>query len=302
VPRRPAPRWLVWVALGTVYVVWGSTYLAIAVAVRTLPPLLAAGVRFAVAAAILGGWLVLTRRARSLRASFPELRGAAIVGLCLLLGGNGLVMIAEREVPSGLAALIVGSVPLWVLLYRTVAGDRVRRIGLAGVAVGFVGVALLTLPTGISGETSWLGMLVMVGASASWAFGTFVSPRLALPRDPAGSTTLQMAFGSAGLIAAGLITGELASADASRFSPDSVIALAYLVVFGSLIAFSAYTWLLQHASVSTVATYAYVNPVVAVVLGAALLGEQVTGSMLAGATLVIAAVAFILRESGGEAA
>jgi drug/metabolite transporter (DMT)-like permease len=282
--------------------VWGSTYLAIAIQVQTLPPLLSAGLRHAVAGALLGAWLLARGRRGAPRIDRAELAGAALVGALLLAGGNGLVVLAERTVPSGLTALVVASVPLWIVVFRLVAGDRIAASLVGGVLAGFAGVALLVVPSGASGDVDALGLLMVVAASFSWALGTFASPRLRMPRDPFVSTALQMLAGGALLVLVGVAIGEPARADPSRFSTASVLALAYLVVFGSLVAFSAYTWLLQHAPVSVVATYAYVNPVVAVVLGALVLSEAVTPSMLLGAAIIIAAVAFIVSRGGARSA
>jgi len=216
--------------------------------------------------------------------------------MLLLAGGNGLVVLAERTVPSGLTALVIASVPLWIVVFRLFAGDRIAASLMVGVLVGFAGVAILVVPRGASGEVDPIGLLMLVGATFSWALGTFASPRLRTPRDPLASTTVQMLAGGALLVALAVAIGEPARADPSSFSTASLIAMAYLVVFGSLLAFSAYTWLLQHAPVSVVATYAYVNPVVAVVLGALVLSEVVTPSMLFGAAIILAAVAFIVSR------
>ena len=278
------------------YLVWGSTYLAIAIAVQTLPPLLSAGLRFLIAGALLGAWLLARHGRAALRIDRRQLGGAALVGMLLLAGGNGLVVLAERTVPSGLTALVVASVPLWIVVFRLTAGDRVAASLVMGVLVGFAGVAILVVPRGASGEVDPLGLVTVVGATFSWALGTFASPRLPMPRDPLASTTVQMLVGGALLIVVALAIGEPARADPSSFSTASLVAMAYLVVFGSLVAFSAYTWLLQHAPVSRVATYAYVNPVVAVLLGAVALGEAVTPSMLIGAAIILAAVAFIVTR------
>ncbi len=291
----------VWIPLAIVYVIWGSTYLAIAIVVQTLPPLLSAGLRFLIAGGALSAWLVASRGRRVLSVRRAEIRGTALIGCCLILGGNGLVSLAERQVPSGVAALIVGSVPLWVLVYRLIGGDRIRRLAVIGIVIGFAGVAFLVLPSGLSGAVAPQGLLFMLGSTLSWSWGTYMSGRLELPREPLVSTGLQMLFGGALLTLAGTLTGEVTQLDPARFAPGSIIALAYLVVFGSLIAFTSYTWLLQHAPVSTVATYAYVNPVVAVFLGALILHESVTASILVGAALIVGAVAFIVREEAVRA-
>jgi len=266
--------------------------------VQTLPPLLSAGLRFLLAGVLLGLWLIVRHGRDALRIDRGQLGGAALVGMLLLAGGNGLVVLAERTVPSGLTALVVASVPLWIVVFRLVAGDRISASLVAGVLVGFAGVVFLVVPRGASGEVDPLGLLTVVGATFSWALGTFASPRLRTPRDPLASTAIQMLAGGALLLVIAVAIGEPARADPSTFSTASLAAMAYLVVFGSLVAFSAYTWLLQHTSVSVVSTYAYVNPVVAVLLGAVVLNELVTPSMLIGAAIIIAAVAFIVSRGG----
>lgn len=284
------------------YLVWGSTYLAIAVAVRTLPPLASAGLRFLIAGALLGLWLVGRHRRAALSIDRAQLIGAALVGGLLLTGGNGLVVLAERTVPSGLTALVVASVPLWIVVFRLIARDRIAASLIAGVIVGFGGVAILVVPRGASGEVDPAGLVMVVGASFSWALGTFASPRLRAPRDPLASTAVQMLAGGALLLAVAIAIGEPARTDPSSFSTASLAAMAYLVVFGSLVAFSAYTWLLRHAPVSVVATYAYVNPVVAVLLGTVVLGEAITPSVLVGAAIILAAVAFIVSRNATRSA
>ena len=206
-------------------------------------------------------------------------------------------MFAERTVPSGLTALIVASVPLWIVVFRLAVRERVAVSLIVGVLAGFAGVVFLIVPRGASGEVDPFGLLTVVGATFSWALGTFASPRLRTPRDPLASTTVQMLAGGALLVVVAIVIGEPSRFDPSTFSMRSLLAMAYLVVFGSLVAFSAYTWLLQHASVSLISTYAYVNPVVAVILGAVVLNEVVTPSMLIGAAIIIAAVAFIISRS-----
>jgi drug/metabolite transporter (DMT)-like permease len=265
--------------------------------VQTLPPLLSAGLRHLFAGLLVGLWLFARHRHEAARISRAQLGGAALVGVLLLAGGNGLVVLAERTVPSGLTALIIASVPLWIVIFRLVAGDRIALSLIGGVLVGFGGVAFLVVPRGASGEIDAGGLFMLVGATFSWALGTFVSPRLRTPRDPLTSTAVQMLAGGALLVAVGVAVGEPARTDPAKFSMASLAAMAYLVVFGSLVAFSAYTWLLKHAPVSVVATYAYVNPVVAVLLGALVLGEVVTPSMLIGAAIILAAVAFIVSRS-----
>ncbi|MDQ6857941.1 MAG: EamA family transporter [Chloroflexota bacterium] len=294
---RGASPLAIWSALGAVYVIWGSTYLAIAIAVQTLPPLLSAGLRFCLAGLVLLAFIAVRR---GLRIGRTELIGAAMVGLLLLVGGNGFVVLAERTVPSGLTALIIASVPLWIVILRRLAGDRIHGSTFIGVAVGFAGVAFLVVPRGSSGELDPFGVGLLLFATVSWALGTFLAPRLRMPSDSLLSTGIQQLAGGLVLVVAGAAMGELAHLDPATWSTSSLLAMGYLVVFGSLVAFSAYSWLLQHAPVSLVSTYAYVNPVVAVLLGALILAEPITPSIVIGAAIIVAAVAFIVTREGAR--
>lgn len=301
-----APSWMVWAALWTVYIVWGSTYLAIRVTVETLPPFLAAGVRFLIAGILMYGWLWFRKGSGGMRVTRSQLACTGLVGALLLLGGNGLVMIAEQDVPSGLASLIIASTPLWVVLYRYLARDDVSRGTLVGVAVGFVGVAALVLPADRPDGASLGGIFLLLIAAASWGNGSFLSSRIDMPRDPAVSTAYQMLLGGLALLVLGALRGELAGLDIEAFSTRSIVALVYLIFMGSLVAFTAYVWVLQHAPVSKVATYAYVNPVIAIFLGWLVLSEEITVSIFGGAAIIVASVAFIVRKesappSDGEA-
>jgi drug/metabolite transporter (DMT)-like permease len=287
---------MIWAGLAVIYLVWGSTYLFIRIAVQTMPPLLTAGARFILAGLIIYAALALRRGPHRLRVSRAELLGSTLVGVALIAGGNGLVMLAERDVASGLAALIIGSEPLWIIVFRKLAGERVGAGTLVGVVVGFAGVALLVLPSGSSGGAQALGVLLLVLAAVSWATGSFFSQRIALPRDPLLSTAAQMITGGLLVTVAGVLTGELVGLDPANFSQESVIAFVYLLVFGSLLAFTAYTWLLQKAPIQQVSTYAYVNPVVAVFLGWLVLAEEITPIIIAGAALIVASVAFVVRK------
>ena len=230
-----------------------------------------------------------------------EWLGAGFVGLALLLGGNGLVVLGERDVPSGLTALIIAVVPLFVVVLRRIFGERVALGTFAGVAVGFAGVAVLIVPHGISGDVSMLAMLMLVGASLSWAIGSFFSKTVTLPYDPLASTGAQMLVGGAGLLITGTLTGELGLAHFESFSTASVVALLYLILFGSVLAYTAYTWLLQHAPVSRVATYAYVNPLVAIFLGALLLNEKIDAAIVIGAVMILVSVGVVIRTESSRA-
>jgi len=292
---RHAPEWKIWLALGIVYIVWGSTYLAIRVVVQTMPPLLSGGFRHVVAAAVIFVLLALTRGTGALRLTRAEWLGSGLVGLLLLLGGNGLVMLGERDVPSGLAALIIAVEPLLIVILRRIFGERIALGTIIGVVVGFTGVAVLIIPEGIGGDVRILGMLMIVAAAVSWAIGSYISRLVALPHDPLASTGAQMVVGGTSLLLVGLLVGEQNAYRVEDFSVESLVALGYLIFFGSILAYTAYTWSLQHAPMSRVATYAYVNPVVAVALGALVLSEPIHLTMLIGAAMIIVSVALVIR-------
>ena len=225
-----------------------------------------------------------------------ELAGAALIGT-IILGDIGLLALAEQEVPAGLAALIIASVPLWVVVLRLVHGEAVPAGVLAAVAAGFAGVGLLVLPGAPGGDGSPLGwLLVLVVAGGIEAVGQFYSKRTSLPSDPLVTTAIELVAAAGVLLVAGVATGELADLRLEEFSGESVVAFAYLIGPGSLLAYSAFVWLLEHAPISTVSTYAYVNPVVAVVLGWALLSETITPPLVAGAVMILASVALIVRR------
>jgi drug/metabolite transporter (DMT)-like permease len=284
----------VWAGLLVVYVVWGSTYLAIRIALETLPPFLMAAARFLVAGGVLWAW---SMRESGERPGAAEWRAATIVGAALLLGGNGGVVWAERTIPSGVAALLVAVLPLWMaLLARIFYGERLSRRALAGLPLGFAGIVLLVGPVG--GDVDPAGAIVCTLASLAWASGSLYARRARLPHRGVLSTAMQMLAGGACLAVAGAATGELGRLHPSAFSAASVGALAYLIVMGSLVAFTTYGWLLHNAPTPLVATYAYVNPVVAVALGWALAGEALTPRMVLAGGVIVAAVALI--ASGGR--
>ena len=296
------PRWLGPLALATIYVVWGSTYLAIRVMVEDIPPLLGAGVRFLIAGAILYAWVAWRRPASARAITRRQLIGAALVGVLLMFGGNGLVTVAEEEVPSGLAALLIASVPLWVILLRASYGrERVPATTLVSVAVGFLGVALLVVP-GDRPEGAPLGWsLMVVLAAVLWASGSFAAPRVDRPQDLLTATAWQMLIGGAAMVVVGLAVGETGDLHFAEISLDSAAAFVFLVFIGSIAAFTAYNWLLRHVAISTVATYAFVNPVIAVFLGWLILSEEVTAFVGLGTAVIVASVAFVVMSSAEKA-
>jgi len=275
----------VWTALWAVYIIWGSTYLAIAIAVETLPPLLAVATRFILAGAIMAGVVLL--RGGSMRASVRSVASCVLVG-CLLPGANAVLFFAERDTPIGLASLIIASVPLWVIVLRLAGGERLPGAAIGAVVLGFGGVAVLLRP---SGGATIVGVLLCVLSAVMWSVGAVVSRRLPLPAAPFTATAYEMLGG-------GLVMLPLGLATAGSWSPSwsSAVAWLYLVTIGSVVGYTAYTWLLAHAPLGTAATYAYVNPVVAIVLGVAFRGEHLTWQILIGAVIVVAAVAIAVRR------
>lgn len=289
---RPA-RFQWFFAFAAVYLIWGSTYLAIRFAIETLPGWSMAGVRFLLAGGVLYAWARL-RGARALTRG--QWRNAWLIGTLLLLGGNGLVVWAEHYVPSGWAALIVGTEPIWVTIFLLLGAgrERPRARTLVAIATGFVGVAVLTAPGTVSGSSLYLpGLIALLIAPASWAAGSLLARDADLPRSAALATASQMLTGGAALLATGTVLGEWRAFDPSAVSVGSWLAFAYLVVFGSLIAFSAYAWLVRNAEPTLAATYAYVNPVVAVFLGGLLAGEPLGIRTFVACGLIIGAVVLL---------
>jgi drug/metabolite transporter (DMT)-like permease len=281
----------VWIALPIVYVVWGSTYLGIHFVVQTMPPMISAGIRFLIAAVLLAAVLVIKSGPGVLRVPWRRLGTTALVGVLLLTGGNGMVGVAEQHMSSGLAALLVASVPLWLVVFRWGTGDRPPVTTIAGVLVGFGGLALLTLTRG-GGSGSPLGVAIILCAALSWSIGSFLSARLPMPANPFAASVYEMAAGGIALLALGFGRGE--DLQLSEVSRTSWIALAYLVVFGSLVAFTSYVWLLGNAPISLVGTYAYVNPAVAVLLGVAFAGEHAGWTILLGGLVIVLGVGLVV--------
>jgi len=292
---------MVWMALWIVYIVWGSTYLAIRVTVETLPPLLTAGVRFILAGGVIFLWLRIRKGKGAGHVTLSEMLWSTLIGAGLIMGGNGLVMIAEQDVPSSYAALIIASVPLWVVVLRYVLRERVNLVTLLSVVVGFVGVGVLVVPGDKPGDATTMGVFLLVLASIFWASASFFAKKVPLPKDPFANTAMQMVGGGAVTLVAGLIHGELGQFAWSDVSDSSIIAFSYLVSIGSLVAFTAYVWLLQNAPISKVATYAYVNPVIAIFLGWLILSESITTTILVGAAVIVSSVAFIVSKESAPA-
>jgi drug/metabolite transporter (DMT)-like permease len=281
----------VWTALVTVYVIWGSTYLGIALAGETIPPLFAASTRFITAGSLMAGVVLL--RGGSLRVSRRAFGSCVLIGI-LLPGANALLFFAERNVPTGLASLIIASVPLWVVVFRLVGRDRLPWPVLAGVGVGFAGVAVLAQPSG--GATSW-GIGLCVVSAVMWSIGSVLSARVTMPVDPFAATAYEM-------LAGGLLMLPISLFTVHHFSPSatSILGWAYIVTFGSVVGYTAYVWLLANAPLGTVSTYAYVNPVVAIILGVLFRDEHLTWRLLIGAAIVVVAVALVVRRDPPTAA
>jgi drug/metabolite transporter (DMT)-like permease len=280
----------VWLGLATVYVVWGSTYLGIDLAIRTIPPFLMAAVRFLVAGGLLYAWAI-RRGDRSDRPTARQWLTAFVIGTPMLAVGNAAVGWAEETVDTGTASLIIASVPLWMALVDRVAyGQRLARSGIAGLAVGFAAVGLLVGPGDVSGRAA-----VLVFTSLAWSLGSLYARHAALPRRPLVAVGMQMLAAGLVLIVFAGAKGEAGRVDVGAISLKSWLGLLYLIVAGSLVAFTAYMWLLRNAPTSLVGTYAYVNPVVAVLLGTVFLGEPLGWRTLLAGLIIVASVALIVR-------
>jgi drug/metabolite transporter (DMT)-like permease len=292
----------IWAALITVYVVWGSTYLAILFAVETMPPFLMASVRFLIAGVMMYGFRRLVGDPKPERV---EWRSASIIGAFLLVGGNGGVVWAEQFVPSGIAALMIGSAPLWMVLIAVLvpAARRQRQppgaLAILGIIIGFGGIILLAGPTqltGLSETVPPLGAAVLTLAAFLWASGSIYARGARLPASPLLGTGMQMIAGGIGLLLLGTVTGEWARLDLTIISTRSLLGFGYLVIFGSLVGYAAYTWLLRAAPTTLVSTYAYVNPLVAILLGSLLAQEIVTIRILVSSAIILSSVALITMK------
>ena len=293
-----ARGWRVWTALWIVYLVWGSTYFAIKVSVRTLPPLLSAGLRFTLAGLLLA--LILSLRRTPLRVPWREAGAAAGLGVSLLTLGVGVVTLAETRIDSSVAAMIAGSVPLQVIVWRSFARDHVATATKLGALVGLGGLLLIILPSGLQGGSTAVGLALMLGASLSWSIGSFTSRSLPLPRDPFVATAYEMLAGGVVLVLGALALGEGGDLSGAAVSRASLAAWLYLVVAGSLIGFTAYAWLLRNAPISQVVTHQYVNPLVAIALGSLFLGESLDATTAVGAVVVIGAVFATVRSESRQ--
>jgi drug/metabolite transporter (DMT)-like permease len=297
----PASPVRVAVALVTLYLVWGSTYLAIRIAVETIPPLTQSAVRFLIAGSLLYAVTIRRGDAAGDRPGRLEWRDAAIIGGLLLAGGNGLLAVGEQTVPSGIAALIIATLPIWVaILGRVFFGVVLTRTIVVGTVIGFAGVAVLVWPAGGSGGLDPFGVAVILLSPVLWATGSLFSRTAHVPKRPLVGTAMQMLAGSAVLFVLAAATGELFRVRFAEITPASLAAVAYLIVIGSLVGYTTYVWLLRVAPISTVATYAYVNPVVAVFLGWLVLGEPLEPRTLLAGAIIILAVAVIVRARRGE--
>jgi drug/metabolite transporter (DMT)-like permease len=285
----------IWIALLTVYIFWGGTYLFIHFAVETIPPFFMAGSRFLLAGAILYVW----RRLAGDPAPMPgQWLRASAVGLLLLLGGNGLLSFAEQSVTSGISSLIIGSVPLWMTTMEALrpGGVRPNKLGIIGLVIGFGGIALLVAPS-LIGEKSvnapLLGVIILLCAAFFWSLGSIYSRIAHLPESTLLATGMQMLAGGVGLFLAGTFTGEWHLLVLSHISARSWYAMLYLVLFGSMAGYTAYAWVLRAAPVSLVSTYAYVNPLVAILLGSLFAQETLTVHVLVSAAIIIGSVVLI---------
>jgi drug/metabolite transporter (DMT)-like permease len=292
-----------WTALWTVYILWGSTYFAIAIAIKSMPSLLAMGFRFLQASLILGLFLLVRKGTTPFRIPRKEILSAGLFGALRLGIGLGATALAEHTVPSGIAALIYSCLPLWISLFRAISGDRPAALSWFGIAMGFIGVAILLKPgqvTAVAHSNSgklWFWMAVILIGNFAWALGTFFAPRFPTPKNTFISTFYEMLFAGFLLSIVGLISGERFSSFADA-TVTGWLALLYLSLFGSIAGYSAYVWLVANAPVSLTATYAYVNPVVAVFLGVVFLHEKFHISELIGGLVVVLGVILVVSVEG----
>ncbi len=301
--RTHASRAQIIAAFASIYIVWGSTYLAIRYAIETIPPFIMGGIRFLVSGAMLYVWARYRGAPKPTRLHW---RNAVIAGGFLLLGGNGAVVWAEQFVPSGLTALLVSILPFWLVIIEWVRPPRRRPSGLVlvGLVLGFIGIIVLVGSGNVGGQGDIrpLGALVLILGSLSWAIGSFWSRDAELPSWGLLTTGMEMLGGGALLLLVGMLSGELSHFDVRQVSRESAVGLAYLITFGSLLGFTSYIWLLDKVSPARLGTYAYVNPIIAVLLGWAFAGEKLSLRAGVAAAIVICAVAMITSARSVTAA
>jgi len=290
---------LTWLSLWTVYLIWGSTYFAIAYVIESMPPLLAMGIRFLIAGILLALIISLRQGPSELKIPRAELRSSLLMGFLLLGFGIGTVSIAQAYVPSGIVALIIAALPLWIAIFRTISGERLARVSWLGLVIGFAGVALLLKPGSITPVSEiensklFLFMLLVLLGNIGWALGTFLAPRFPLPKNTLVFTSYEMLAGGISLTLAGFVKGESIS-DFLDATSWSWLWFIYLIIFGSIAAYTAYLWLVANAPVSLTATYAYVNPIIAVALGAIFLDELITSAYAIGGLIILVGVVLVV--------
>ena len=289
---RPSVR--IWLALGTVYILWGSTYLGIKYAIDTIPPFLMGSLRFLVAGGVLYLLAIRTGDTRGDQVGGRQWLAALVIGGALLVGGNGGVILAEQYAPTGVVALLVATAPLWMaVIDRVVFGRRLPVLAIVGLLIGFSGVAFLIGWPG-AGRINLFGAALALAAPVCWASGSVFTRHVKLPKRPLVAAGMEMLWAGLVFAMASILTGELGRLHWQHVSTTSIVALLYLIVLGSLVGFSAYVWLLRSAPLSLVSTYAYVNPVVAVILGGIFLGEAINARLLIAGGIIILAVALIV--------
>jgi drug/metabolite transporter (DMT)-like permease len=301
--RRGGSSAAIWTALSLVYVAWSTTFVGIRVANETIPPMLAGGLRFLVAGGLLLPIALSLGDRAGDRPKAAQWKGAAVVALLMMFGGNGGIVWAERTIPSGMAGLAIATVPLWmVAIDRVVLGHRQPRMVVIGLAVGFVGAALLVGGNALEGDIDMGGLILALGAAASWAVGSIYQRHAALPERPLVAAGMEMVVAALLFFLVGGLIGEFGDFHPSTVSRASWIAVAYLVVVGSWIGFTCYLWLLRNARTSLVATYAYVTPIGAVIVGSLILDESFTATTLIAGALIVVAVALIVTGGGSARA
>lgn len=286
-------RWQVLLAFAAIYFLWGATFLSIRVAIESIPPLYMAGMRFLIAGAILYLWA----RRSSARPSWAQWRGAIVIGGLLMLGGNGGVTFSEQFIPSGMAALIVATIPIWIVVLEWLHRDtRPNLPVIIGLVLGLGGIGLLVEHGQATGNSSatLLGLLILLPAAMAWATGSYYSPRVAQPSSPLLATAMQMLAGGGWLCLAGALLGETGAIRLDHITAASILSLLYLIIFGSLVGFTAYIWLLRVSKPGIVSTYAFVNPVVAVFLGWVFFQEPITPQMVGAVAIIIIGISLII--------